>query len=601
MNNEKKDFVKLCPFKMQVLETFPFIDADFDALTNYELLCKVVEYLNETTNNVNILKDDFDKLRLEYTALKDYVDNYFANLDVQDEINNKIDAMVESGEFEEILAQLVAKSNCNLHYIRTHKTDNVSGNVTVIESEDGNVIIDFGYDTTGDDIANYLILNDITEFKYAIITHYHGDHVGGANCEGLLNILDNNRLDFSNCTFYLAALPDSTQFIGDEITAITNRYNIIVNKLEDLNIDYEIANENDILTINGDISLKILNASSTLWNNYYDITFISNGSITGTDTNYNNFSLVIELTNRNVTALLPADIENKAEEVIYPYLKGNYNIYNAEHHGANDTTYNKYLLKVKPLDFYAIEQNSAIHYYKQSNAFMRVHGIHTLGTVASGNFIIHTDGDTCYATSENGEVDQAINLYEINLGLNVTDVAQTMNNNDDLNDYTKPSIYRSTSSAMTNSMSNCPFTGSGFKLLVEYTSNSNFIRQTLIPNNKYNVYIRYYYNTSGTTYAWSDWRELYTNPYDLNTPIANNTDLDTLTTAGAYYCGSGATAGTLSNTPISGTGFRLEVYRISNTGSFKQVAYPNNSNNYYVRYKQGSTYSWQEWVTVTIS
>ena len=40
MNNEKK-FIKLTPFKMQVLQTFPFIDADFDAITNYELLCKV--------------------------------------------------------------------------------------------------------------------------------------------------------------------------------------------------------------------------------------------------------------------------------------------------------------------------------------------------------------------------------------------------------------------------------------------------------------------------------------------------------------------------------------------------------------------------------
>ena len=33
---------------MQVLQSFPFIDEDFDAITNYELLCKVVEYLNKT-------------------------------------------------------------------------------------------------------------------------------------------------------------------------------------------------------------------------------------------------------------------------------------------------------------------------------------------------------------------------------------------------------------------------------------------------------------------------------------------------------------------------------------------------------------------------
>ena len=99
----KKEFKHLCPFKMQVLQSFPFIDADFDALTNYELLCKVVDYLNTTVDNVNILKEDFDLLRTQYNALKEYVDNYFANLDVQEEINNKIDDMILSGEFDQII------------------------------------------------------------------------------------------------------------------------------------------------------------------------------------------------------------------------------------------------------------------------------------------------------------------------------------------------------------------------------------------------------------------------------------------------------------------------------------------------------------------
>ena len=90
MNNEKK-FIKLTPFKMQILQTFPFIDADFDAITNYELLCKVVEYLNITVDNVNLLESDFK-------VLYDYVHDYFNNLDVQQEINNKLDEMAESGE-----------------------------------------------------------------------------------------------------------------------------------------------------------------------------------------------------------------------------------------------------------------------------------------------------------------------------------------------------------------------------------------------------------------------------------------------------------------------------------------------------------------------
>ena len=88
MNNEKK-FIKLTPFKMQVLETFPFIDEDFDAITNYELLCKVVDYLNKTIDNVDVLHDEVEEYINKFNELKAYVDNYFDNLDVQEEINNR--------------------------------------------------------------------------------------------------------------------------------------------------------------------------------------------------------------------------------------------------------------------------------------------------------------------------------------------------------------------------------------------------------------------------------------------------------------------------------------------------------------------------------
>ena len=98
MNNEEKNFIRLTPFKLQVIQSFPFIDADFDALTNYEVLCKVVDYLNKTVDNVNLLNDNFN-------TLYNYVHDYFDNLDVQEEINNKLDEMAESGELTDIIAQ----------------------------------------------------------------------------------------------------------------------------------------------------------------------------------------------------------------------------------------------------------------------------------------------------------------------------------------------------------------------------------------------------------------------------------------------------------------------------------------------------------------
>ena len=103
----ERNYFKLTPFKMQVLQSFPFIDADFDALTNYELLCKVVDYLNKTISNVNLLNDDF-------TELYDYVHDYFDNLDVQEEINNKLDKMAEDGTLSSLLAPYLETFNQRL-------------------------------------------------------------------------------------------------------------------------------------------------------------------------------------------------------------------------------------------------------------------------------------------------------------------------------------------------------------------------------------------------------------------------------------------------------------------------------------------------------
>lgn len=103
MNNEEKKYIKLTPFKMQVLQSFPFIDADFDALTNYELLCKVVDYLNKTIDNVDVLNDEIEEYIGKFNELKEYVDNYFDNLNVQEEINNKLDEMATDGTFYNLI------------------------------------------------------------------------------------------------------------------------------------------------------------------------------------------------------------------------------------------------------------------------------------------------------------------------------------------------------------------------------------------------------------------------------------------------------------------------------------------------------------------
>ena len=94
----------ISPFISCVVQNFPFIEESIDGLTQYQLLCKIVEKLNAVITQTNTQTENIEKLEEAFTTLKNYVDNYFNNLDVQTEINNKLDEMATSGELEAIIA-----------------------------------------------------------------------------------------------------------------------------------------------------------------------------------------------------------------------------------------------------------------------------------------------------------------------------------------------------------------------------------------------------------------------------------------------------------------------------------------------------------------
>ena len=118
-------FRQLVLMNMQQLTNFPYIEKDFDALTDYELLCLVVKFLNDVIANQNeqnasitrmyesflalqtYVNNTKDTLEDAFNELDDYVRNYFDNLDVQEEINNKLDQMLEDGVLEQIIEQFL--------------------------------------------------------------------------------------------------------------------------------------------------------------------------------------------------------------------------------------------------------------------------------------------------------------------------------------------------------------------------------------------------------------------------------------------------------------------------------------------------------------
>lgn len=98
-------YTPLPPFKWFVLENFPYIEDDFDALTNWQLFCKLGKEMNKVIEKCNLTGEQVERLTNAFNQLQDYVNNYFENLDVQEEINNKLDEMVEDGTLEELIAE----------------------------------------------------------------------------------------------------------------------------------------------------------------------------------------------------------------------------------------------------------------------------------------------------------------------------------------------------------------------------------------------------------------------------------------------------------------------------------------------------------------
>jgi len=106
MNNDLKPINTIPNFKRFCMTIGELPTSYLETMTYYEMLVWFTEYMKNTiipTINNNGLA--VEELQNKYIELKSYVDDYFTNLDVQQEINNKLDAMAQSGQLTDIIAQ----------------------------------------------------------------------------------------------------------------------------------------------------------------------------------------------------------------------------------------------------------------------------------------------------------------------------------------------------------------------------------------------------------------------------------------------------------------------------------------------------------------
>lgn len=102
--NELKPIISLNPFARFCCTIGNLPSSYMASLTYEEQLLWFCDYLQNTVipavnNNAEVVKE----LQELYVKLKNYVDNYFNNLDVQTEINNKLDEMATDGTLSTII------------------------------------------------------------------------------------------------------------------------------------------------------------------------------------------------------------------------------------------------------------------------------------------------------------------------------------------------------------------------------------------------------------------------------------------------------------------------------------------------------------------
>lgn len=308
---------KIPKFRRFVLQNFPFIEQDFDALTDYELICKVVEYLNKVIDQINTNTEAFQ-------ALQNYVANYFNNLDVQEEINNKLDAMVEDGTFTALIENVVLSGEGQVKYYFPNETG-ITSHYTIITAYGKNILYDTGDDREYTNLTVNLSKLGITHFDYVIVSHFHQDHAGN-----FISLINDGYID-ENTAIYLPTY-DTVTWASDSSYPY---YTAIMAKLAEVGYEYTNPTEGLKVVLNDNTSFEFYNTDDT----YYVRNNINSG--------YNNASLMLLFRHFGINTLLVSDAYNYAVEKIYNdgVLPDTIHLYQTTHHGITQRNNNDYYVR----------------------------------------------------------------------------------------------------------------------------------------------------------------------------------------------------------------------------------------------------------------
>lgn len=247
---EQKKYNYLPPFKGWVLENFPFIEADFDAMTNYQMMCKIIEYLKNVQDNAVKTSINQEKLYEAFVKLQDYVNTYFDNLDLRGILEDILDDMAKSGDLEKLIMTYL---NTLLEAQGMLTFDSIADLIKSTQVQKGNYVKVLGLLAKNDGGGGLYKIEETGESNnyYSILLD-----------NGLYAILINNtENNFYNLKYVKERHYDTDCYIttipkNDEYNNIINPYVAKYEYKGQTPLKYAQDN-NTSLTINGSLGIKI--------------------------------------------------------------------------------------------------------------------------------------------------------------------------------------------------------------------------------------------------------------------------------------------------------------------------------------------------------
>ncbi|MBR5452680.1 MAG: MBL fold metallo-hydrolase [Clostridia bacterium] len=244
--------------------------------------------------------------------------------------------------------------------IIVHSVDVGQGDCTIIASNEGNIIIDAGPGSGEDHLRAYIKSLGITEFKYAIFTHPHEDHIGGADM--VVNEFKVNNVIMPN------AVSNSAAF-DKMLTAIENSDTEVIEAVS--GSKYSV----------GDIKMTVLAPNSEEYESL------------------NDYSVVVKLEYHDNSFMFTGDAEVLSEnEILKKYSKAvlDCDVLKAGHHGSSTSNSKKFVSTVSPKIalIYCGVDNDYGHPHREIRKLFSDMGITMLRTDELGDISLRCNGNT---------------------------------------------------------------------------------------------------------------------------------------------------------------------------------------------------------------